>query len=512
MYPGRLAISAEPLRAVFLEPKPPNPHIFSLYPLPRLGSAILGTLLRDRGWEVRIYVEEVAPIDFDLVLSADLVGISTITSTAPRSYALADAIRAARIPVVLGGSHVTYLPEEALDHADMVVRGEGEIPMVALAAHFEGGCGLDQVPGLSWRDKGRMVHNPLPEKPVDLDELPIPDLSLIQGFMKNGSFSGTVVPIQTTRGCPYNCTFCSVTGMFGRKVRRRSPENIVRELEHYRRSGAVVFFYDDNFGADREHVRAICRLILASGLDLKWSAQVRLEIAHDEELLDLMHRAGCRTFFIGFESVNQEALAESRKSQSAAMMGQEARSIRRAGIEIHGMFIYGFDSDGSRDLKATLRFAMRTPITTAQFLLLTPFPGTQLIKRLEEEGRILTYNWDLYDTHHVVFTPKLLTPREIQKKQVRSHWRFYSWPRSLLNLIKLKFLRTGIYIYARRINARWKRQNRRYLEALKIFSRSGSFNLNMEFMRRFPEIKSAVAKAQKGLYERVGARSLKTER
>lgn len=499
----RLVINAAPLRAVFLEPKPPNPHIFSLYPLPRLGSAILGTILRDRGWEVRIFVEEVAPIDFYRVLQADLVGISSITPTAPRAYVLADEIRKAGIPVVLGGSHVTWLPEEGLAHADMVVRGEGEIPMAVLAAHFEGcGVGLDQVPGLSWRDEGRIVHNPLPEEPVDLNEVPAPDLTLIEGFVRDGSFSGAVIPIQTTRGCPHNCAFCSVTGMFGRKLRRRNPEIILEELEKYRDSGVVVFFYDDNFTADRAHARSICGMILDRGLDLKWSAQVRLEIAQDEELLALMRRAGCRTLFIGFESVNPLALAESGKSQSAVEMFEAARSIRRAGIATHGMFILGFDSDGAADLEATLRFAKRSPIATAQFLLLTPFPGTRLSERLEDQGRILTRDWDLYDTHHVVFSPKLLTPRQIQKKQVRSHWRFYSWPRSLLNLARLKLPRAGIYIYARRINAKWKRQNRFYLKALKAFSGKGPFLLNPCSGHRFEDIRLAAEKARERIQKR----------
>lgn len=508
---GRLFINASPLKAVFLEPKPPNPHIFSLYPLPRLGSAILGTILRDRGWEVRIFVEEVAPIDFNRVLQADLVGISSITPTAPRAYALADEIRKAGIPVVLGGSHVTWLPEEGLAHADMVIRGEGEIPIAALAAHFEGrDVSLDQVPGLSWMNEGKIVHNPLSEEPVDLNEVPAPDLSLIEGFVRGGAFSGAVIPIQTTRGCPHNCAFCSVTGMFGRKLRQRSPEKVLEELEKYRDSGYVVFFYDDNFTADLAHARAICQMILDRGLDLKWSAQVRLEIARDTELLALMRRAGCRTLFIGFESVNPLALAESGKSLSAAEMSEAARSISRAGIAIHGMFIFGFDSDGPGDLEATLRFAKRSPIATAQFLLLTPFPGTRLSERLGNQGRILTREWGLYDTHHIVFSPKLITPRQIQKRQVRSHWRFYSWPRSLLNLARLKLPRAGIYLYARRINAKWKRQNRFYLKALKVFSGKGPFVPDPGSRLPFEEIRSAAEKARERIQKRAVCRASKT--
>jgi len=497
--------------AVFLEPKPASAHIFSLYALPRLGGVLLATLLRDRGWEVKVFVEEVQEIDFDQVLEADLVGISTITSTAPRAYALADEIRRTGIPVMIGGPHVTFLPEEGLEHADMVVRGEGEKPVLALADYFEGLIGLEDVPGLSWRKGERMIHNPLPDKAVDLDDLPVPDLSLIHGFIREGSLASRVIPIQTTRGCPYNCTFCSVTGMFGRKLRKRSPEAIVGELARYSDSGVVTFFYDDNFTADRDHAGKICRSIIKSELHLNWSAQVRQEVARDRELLELMYQAGCRTVFIGFESVNPEALVESRKSQSVLEMVSAVRAIRNTGIEVHGMFILGFDADDSSNLEATLQFAMRTPITTAQFLLLTPFPGTELLKHLADEGRILLTDWSLYDGHHVVFTPRHLGPRQLQRRQVRSHWRFYSWPRSMLNLVKLKFVRTAIYFYARRVNARWKKQNRYYMKVLQLFSRSSPFTVNVDLKLKFPDVGLAVEKAQKRLRDKVREKGIAQE-
>ncbi len=463
-------MAANSLKAVFIEPKPPNPHIFSLYALPRLGSVLLATLLKETGWEVKVFVEEVSEIDFDEVLQADIVGISTITSTAPRAYALADKIRKSGIPVVLGGAHVTCLPEEGLGHADMVVRGEGEIPLLALARYMAGEGQLESVPGLSYRAGEGIVHNPLPDRPVDMEELPAPDLSLIHGYVDNGSLSSRVVPVQTTRGCPFHCNFCSVTPMFGKKLRRRKIENILAELRKYKDKKPLVFFYDDNFTANPGHARKICQAIVREGFDLKWSAQVRLEVAEDPELLKLMHLAGCRTLFIGFESVNPAALAESAKSQSVDVMARAVRTIREAGIDVHGMFIFGFDADGDRDLEATVEFAKRVPITTAQFLVLTPFPGTTIYERLEKENRILSSDWNLYDGHHVVFTPRNLDPLRLQKSQLKAHDRFYSWPRSLWKLAKLRFAMAAIYAYARRNNASWKRQNRGYMTSLKSLS------------------------------------------
>ncbi len=481
-------------RAVFIEPKPPDPHIFSLYALPRLGSVLLATLLHETGWDVAVFVEEVDDIDFDRVLRADLVGISTITSTAPRAYALADEIRRSGIPVVLGGPHVTCLPDEGLDHADMVVRGEGEKPILAIARYIMGEGSLDSVPGLSYRAGARVVHNPLHAEPVNLKELPAPDLSLIQGYVGRSSLAGRVVPIQTTRGCPFQCNFCSVTAMFGRQLRRRSAESVVAELRKYHHTKTLAFFYDDNFTANPKHTRKICKLIIDADLDLKWSAQVRLEVARDQDLLDLMYRAGCQTLFIGFESVNPGAQAESGKSHAVDEMEHAVNVIRRTGIEVHGMFIFGFDADEGRDLEATLQFARKVPITTAQFLILTPFPGTDLFTRFKRENRILSSDWNLYDGHHVVFKPLNLEPLELQNTQVRAHWRFYSWLRSLANLAGFRFARAAIYIYARKNNSTWKELNRSYLKALDPLS--GDRPLALHPQRNFPDIVRAVQDAR----------------
>lgn len=490
-------MNSRPYRAVFIEPKPPTPHIFSLYALPRLGGVLLATLLREKGWEVKVFVEEVAPVDFDVALGADLVGISTITSTAPRSYTLARELQRSGVPVVLGGPHVTYLPEEGLRWADMVVRGEGEEPIIALADCFMSNGDLDSVPGLSYRKDGLVVHNPLPEGLVRFEDLPSPDLSLIHGYVDGDTLFSRVVPIQTTRGCQYHCSFCSVTAMYGRKLRRRSPDDIVAELEKYRHTRSLAFFYDDNFTANLEHAREVCRSIIRSGLELTWSAQSRLEVARDPALLDLMYQAGCRTLFIGFESVNPEALLESGKSQSTDEMEHAVRTIRKAGIEVHGMFIFGFDSDGAENHEATLMFASRVPITTAQFLLLTPFPGTELFDRFREEDRLLSTDWNLYDGHHVVFSPRNMTPKELQLTQIVAHWRFYSRIRSMANLLKMKFTRAGIYLYARRINSRWRRQNGPYMETLDGMSGKRPTGTSFNLPGNFADVTRAVELARR---------------
>ena len=214
-------------KMVFIEPKAPNYHIFSKFTLPRLGNFILATMMKNRGWEVEVIVEEIRKINLDRMSSADIVGISTITPTAPRAYAIADQIREMGIPVIIGGPHVTFLPDEALEHADFVIRGEGENALMAFIDSWEGSSDFSGVPNLSYKKGGRIIHNPVMPLVNDLDSIPFADFSLLQ--KKILRIAGqNIIPVQTSRGCPFNCSFCSVTGMFGKKIRFRSTENILK--------------------------------------------------------------------------------------------------------------------------------------------------------------------------------------------------------------------------------------------------------------------------------------------
>lgn len=218
-------------RIVGIEPGSPGLHIFSKFRLPRLGLPLLGKILTLEGYEVRIYCQDVSRIDWDDVWRADLVLISSITSTAPEAYKIAEDRRNRDIPVVLGGSHVTFKPEEALEFADYVVRGEGEQTIVELVRWLRDGnhSNLSDIKGLSFRMDGKFHHNPSRPLLQDLDSLPYPDLSLIQGFDKTG-----VAPMITSRGCPLDCTFCSVTKMFGRRFRFCSGTKVIDEIENLR--------------------------------------------------------------------------------------------------------------------------------------------------------------------------------------------------------------------------------------------------------------------------------------
>lgn len=462
-------------KIVFIEPKAPGLHIFSQFPLPRLGTLILGTMMKKRGWDVELFVEDFRKVDFDIIAAADLVGISTITSTAPRAYAIADRVRAMGIPVLMGGPHVTYLTEEALGHADYVVRGEGEAALTAFIDAREKGIGYADVPNLSFKDEtGTVVHNPMAPRAADLDLIPFPDLSLLRPEAKGFKHMSSI-PVLTSRGCPFDCSFCSVTGMFGRKYRFRSTENIIEELRQYSGRKAAIFFYDDNFAADPKRTRDLCEAIIREKLKITWTTQVRADVTRDPELVALMKRSGCHTVYIGFESVNPDALEDMKKKQTVAEIATAVKVFRRHRINIHGMFVLGFDQDDWKTIRKTVRWAKRARLTSTQFLILTPLPGSAFYDQMKAEKRLRFHDWALYDAHHAVFQPARFSLPDLQKAQSFAHRKFYSLKQEARKILAGQWIGVAIAHYARNLDRTWKKRNKTFLKVIALLKpRPGS--------------------------------------
>jgi radical SAM superfamily enzyme YgiQ (UPF0313 family) len=277
-----------------------------------------------------------------------------------------------------------------------------------------------------------------------------------------------IIPILTSRGCPFDCSFCSVTGMFGKKYRFRSTEDVVAELKKYNRRRNIIFFYDDNFAANRGRAKALLEAMIAEKFRFPWTAQVRADIAQDEELVRLMKKAGCHTLFIGFESVNPRSLQEMKKKQTVAEMKQAIHLLRKHHIHIHGMFVLGFDEDDWQTIKETVKFAKRSKLTSTQFLILTPLPGSELYKKIRSENRIAFRDWTLYDAHHVVFQPARFSLFDLQKAQIFSHKKFYSLKELVLKFLRGWWLDIGLAVYARKINRSWQKKNKTFLKVVAL--------------------------------------------
>ena len=407
-------------RIILVEPQSKEDHVYKHVRMPRLGLPILGTQLQEAGYNVKIFMGTSDSLPWPELLQADLVGISTTTATCREAYQIAGNLRAHGVPVVIGGMHATFMPDEALQFADYVIRGEAELSFLPLVQTLAAGLTPTDVPGVSYWNDNQQVHNELLKTPVDMDTLPIPDLTLL-----DKSSSMHTIPVMTSRGCPYNCTFCCVTEVFGRRYRHRATDSILEELARYRNK--KIFFCDDNFAAKPELTKELLRGMINEGIKLKgWGAQVRVDAARDDELLSLMKRAGCAIVYIGFESINPATLERYNKQQTVTDIEEAVRRFHSHGIRIHGMFVFGADTDTVETIRQTANFAIQNRIDSIQFMILTPFPNTPFYEKLEAEGRILTRDWSLYDGHHTVFQPALISPEVLQLETLKAMKGFYS--------------------------------------------------------------------------------------
>lgn len=416
---------------------------YSYFKLPLLGLLYLATILHRRGHKVTILSENVSPVVdgksgflHPALRESDVVGISTMTSTANRAYEITRAVRKARPAsrIFIGGSHATFMSQEAIRHADVVVLGEAESNICRLVED-SGARGI--FPG---------------EKIPELDQLPYPDFSLMGKLTSAMRYA----PISTSRGCPFQCNFCSVSTMFGRKIRFRSPESALEEIEVRQRSGyRHFFFYDDNFGVSHDRSKILLEGILRKNLDLKWTAEARVELSEDEELLKLMARTGCHYLLFGLESINPKTLSAYNKRQSLEDIKNCIKKVRRHDIKVHGMFVLGSDDDTPETVRQTVSFCNEFKVDSAQFAILFPIPGTKLYQQLDAEGRIFTKNWSLYDGTHVVFRPKNMSAAELQQLFLWAWKKFYS------------AARIKGFLASRYLLNKWERINKKFMEALK---------------------------------------------
>lgn len=453
-------------KVTLIEPQPAGFHVYSRIVLPRLGLPILGAILKRQGIDASIYCQSFTRADYADILSSDLVGISTTTSTAPEAYRIADRVRAAGVPVVFGGSHTSFMAEEALEHGDYSLSGEAETTFPQLIRAIENGKGFSAINGLSYREGESIHHNPNRELIQDLDSLPFPDLSLIREHEKI-----KMTPVMTSRGCPFDCSFCTVTKMFGRCGRFRSVDNVIQELKW--RRPEKVFFYDDNFAIDRNRSKELLEAMLSEGLKFNWTAQVRADVARDRELLRLMKRTNCYIVYVGLESINPATLQEFNKRQSVEEMVESIRLLHEHGIMIHGMFVIGADSDTAAGIRETARFALRHKVDTAQFMVLTPLPGTQYYQQMDAGDRLLTKDWSFYDGAHVVYQPNRMSPDELQKEMVRAMRRFYRLTECVKMVAGIDFLAFLAKFNLNILRGRWRSAKRQLTSrTLKWFYRA----------------------------------------
>jgi radical SAM superfamily enzyme YgiQ (UPF0313 family) len=360
-------------------------------------------------YRVRLFDENLAWGDAPLHPLPEVVGITVHTAFARRAYALADRYRRHGVRVVLGGLHVTALPDEARFHADAVVVGDGVPVWVEVLAGLRNGSlrGGTVV-------RGSFVSPTYASSPLPRREI-----------LPRGAFL-TEAAIIATRGCTSRCGFCYLaTSGLRCPYQQRPVEQVLAEIDAI--GEPYVVFTDNNLMADPRYGHELVRGLRERRLI--WSAAVTIDVARDPSLVAAMGASGCQGVFIGLETLEDANLVEQRKRTLRPSRYHEAiRLLHDHGIEVNGSFVFGFDHDGPDVFDRTLEFIVSERLECATFHILTPYPRTPLFETLEAQGRILTRDWTLYDTAHAVFSPARMTPEQLEEGYRRCYRQLYSWP------------------------------------------------------------------------------------
>lgn len=355
----------------------------------------------------------------------DLVGITVNVDTSSRAYAISRRYQALGIPVILGGIHVSANPDEALQHADAVCIGEAEPVWGRVLADVQAGC---------------LQSRYSTEVPIDAGRIPEPRWDLLD--TRRYLYTNIVC---ATRGCPYKCAFCYNSCDYVHHTHRARPvEHVIREIE--RLGTKQVMFIDDNLIGNIGYAWELVRAL--DSLGVCWHAAVSANIGEHLDLLDAMRASGCKSLFIGFESINGNALQSARKHQNHTIRYERTiREIHRRGMMVDASLVFGFDEDGPDVFDWTLEWLVVNKIETMTAHILTPYPGTRLYKRMLAEDRIDDFDWSHYNTAHVVFRPKHMSKDELYAGYLRMYDEFYSFKNILKRMPEQAAVRIPYFLF-----------------------------------------------------------------
>ena len=364
--------------------------------------------------EFQLYDEGTGDVPLDI--DADVIGMTVITGTAPRAYELSAAYRARGIPVVLGGPHVTLMPQEAQEHADAICVGYAEETWPQLLRDLRA---------------GRMQARYDQAEDFQLTNVPFARRDLLdkRDYLTQAVF-------EATRACAHNCEFCVSPAAFGRRQFQKPVDHVIEDIRRVR--ARRILFIDLNLISDRSYARELFTAMVP--LNVRWFGLSTSLIGRDPELMELMARSGCTGLLIGFETMSSGTLKNVGKGfNSPETYAQLIGDLHRLGISIQGCFVFGGDQDTTAAFDETVDFVLETRIDLPRFAMLTPFPGTPLFARMKNEGRILTEDWELYDGQHPVFEPRQMSVDELVAGHHRAWRRAYSYKAIASRVMQARF-------------------------------------------------------------------------
>ncbi|HEX3684018.1 MAG TPA: radical SAM protein [Bryobacteraceae bacterium] len=394
------------------------------------GMVVVATVVRNLGYDVKVYCEHISPIDMRRIGESDLVCFSGLTSAANKTFALADHIRRNYdVPMVFGGTFASYFADLCLEHVDYVIRNEGDETIVDLMRALEDGGSLDSIRGLSYRGAHGNVHNPARESVRDIEV--IHDLSLVDGYDQKSQLKLLLtqrrirwICLQASRGCPFSCNFCVAPVMYGRGYRMRTVDSVVADIKDKLRYGSYFLFVDNYFTANRKYVKQLLKRIIAEGIHASFSAFTRCEATEDDELMSLLKQAGFQTMYMGAESLSDDVLIRLNKHQTIEKVRRAIENIKRHGMMVTITFQAGNDEDDQFAVKRAVDFGLENDVDGVYFISAWSWPEDH--KPVLDKQRMILKSLDYANGHFVTHFPMQMKPSTLQRSILDQQRRFWS--------------------------------------------------------------------------------------
>jgi len=440
-----------------------NPPGKTSFITPPLGLMSLAASLENAGHSPKIFDYLVEDFNqdslFKNIQKIDLIGITAVTPHINSALNLARLIKE-RFPhkiIVLGGAHASLLPQETIENnpfIDFLIRGEGEIRIIQLIEYLEGQIKLEELDGIVFKKDKQIINIPPKEFIQNLDDLPRPAYDLISlekysSYLQSQNQPATIM--LTSRGCPFNCIYCSKP-VFGSSLRARSSKSILEEIVFLKENYNIkeIFFYDDSFTLDEKRIIELCQLMIENNIKISWKCETRVNLVN-QELLDLMKKAGCYMICYGIESGNQKILDVLKKGITLEQTEKAITMTKKAGIKILGYFMIGIPKETEENIQETINFAKKLNPDYAQFSIATAYPGTELYQIAKNQGKLTE---DFSNSFYALANQKEIIslcdikPETLQKYLKRAYYSFYFRPsyilRSIYNISSLNDLKYNL--------------------------------------------------------------------